>query len=200
MSRRRISVAWLIGLFVASTGLKAGPRLGAEGLAIDPEQSTLTVFVYKSGLFSALADDHIIDAAIAHGTISEGSPLSVAMEARSAELRVRDPNLSANKRAEVQTRMLGPEVLDADKFPSITFESTAIESTGPEHWRVAGQLTIRGQTRTVTFPVNRTNGRYHGTVAIKQRDFGITPISIAGGTVKVKDEVKIEFDVVARAR
>ncbi len=33
---------------------------------------------------------------------------------------------------------------------------------------------------------------------MKQRDFGIMPISIAGGTVKVKDEIKIEFDVVAR--
>jgi hypothetical protein len=30
--------------------------------------------------------------------------------------------------------------------------------------------------------------------------FGINPISIAGGTVKVKDEVKVEFDVVALGR
>ena len=44
----------------------------------------------------------------------------------------------------------------------------------------------------------RANGRYRGTVTLKQRDFGIMPISIAGGTVKVKDEIKIEFDVVAR--
>jgi hypothetical protein len=30
---------------------------------------------------------------------------------------------------------------------------------------------------------------------LKQRDFGITPVSVAGGTVKVKDQVKIEFDI-----
>ncbi len=32
------------------------------------------------------------------------------------------------------------------------------------------------------------------------RDFGIKPISIAGGTVKVKDELKIEFDIRANTR
>ena len=33
-------------------------------------------------------------------------------------------------------------------------------------------------------------------MSIKQRDYGITPISIAGGTVKVKDELAIEFEIV----
>jgi YceI-like domain len=214
MSRRSIWVAWLLGLLLVAAGLKArattdGPGLlarvanggdGAEGLAVDPDRSTLTVFVYKSGLFSAFADDHIIDAAIANGSIADQPPLSVAIEVRARELRVRDPNLSASKRAEVQTRMLGPEVLDVEKFPSITFESTAIEPAGPDRWKVAGQLTIHGQTRAVSFPVNRANGRYRGSLALKQRDFAITPITIAGGTVKVKDELKIEFDIVGRAR
>jgi hypothetical protein len=30
----------------------------------------------------------------------------------------------------------------------------------------------------------------------KQQAFGIAPVSIAGGTVKVKDEVKIELQIV----
>jgi hypothetical protein len=32
-------------------------------------------------------------------------------------------------------------------------------------------------------------------VVLKQRDFGITPVSIAGGTVKVKNELTIDFDI-----
>jgi hypothetical protein len=40
-------------------------------------------------------------------------------------------------------------------------------------------------------------GRYRGSTSIKQSDFGISPISIAGGTVKVKDDVKIDFDIAA---
>jgi MOSC domain-containing protein YiiM len=43
--------------------------------------------------------------------------------------------------------------------------------------------------------VRTENGHYLGSATVKQQEFGITPITIAGGTVKVKDEVKIEFDI-----
>lgn len=172
--------------------------LAAESRPIDPAQSTLIVYVYKSGLFSGFADDHVVDAPIAGGTISDSPPLSVVVEVRAADLRVRDPNLSAAKRAEVQARMSGSEVLDVQKFPSIAFESTAVVPGGGDQWTVSGRMTIHGVTRPVTFRAMRAGGRYRGTVMLKQRDFGITPISIAGGTVKVKDEIKIEFEIVAR--
>jgi len=42
-------------------------------------------------------------------------------------------------------------------------------------------------------------GRYHGDAILKQLDFGITPVSMAGGTVKVKNELKIEFDIATEA-
>lgn len=35
---------------------------------------------------------------------------------------------------------------------------------------------------------------------LKQRDFGITPVTVAGGTVKVKDELKIDLDISAEAK
>jgi hypothetical protein len=195
-SLRRRPLALAAAFTVATVAVPA--LLHAERRQIDAEKSTLTVYVYKSGLFSALADDHIVDAPLANGTIDDVSPWSVSIDVRAADLRVRDPNLSASKRAEVQTRMVGPEVLDVERFQSIAFESTAIQPKGADSWTVAGRLTIHGQTRDVAFATTRTNGRYRGSVTLKQRDFGINPISIAGGTVKVKDEVKIEFDVVAR--
>lgn len=186
-------------LVLALALLQAGSAPAhAETRTIDPAQSKLTVYVYKSGLFSGFADDHIVDAPIASGTLSDAAPLSVAIEVRASDLKVRDPKLAAGKREEVQTKMVGPDVLDTQKFQSITFESMTVDPAGAERWNVTGRLTVHGQSRTVTFPVTRTAGHYRGTATIKQRDFGITPISIAGGTVKVKDELKIEFDVVAR--
>ena len=173
-------------------------RVTAETRPIDAVQSKLTVYVYKSGLFSGFADDHVIDASIANGTLSDAAPFSVSIDVRAGDLRVRDPTLSASKRADVQARMIGPEVLDTQKFPSIAFESTMVEAAGADRWNVTGRLTIHGQTRSIVFAATRAGGRYRGAVTIRQRDFGITPISIAGGTVKVKDELKIEFDVVAR--
>jgi hypothetical protein len=186
----------VLAVVVVSSAAVASPV--AQSRPVDAERSTLTVYVYKSGLFSAFADNHIVDAPIVSGTVSEGAALSVAIEVRTAALRVRDPDLSDSKRVEVQTRMVGPEVLDTERFPSIAFESTLIQPKGADSWTVAGRLTIHGQTRSVTFATTRAGGRYRGAVTLKQRDFGIMPISIAGGTVKVKDEIKIEFDVVAR--
>jgi polyisoprenoid-binding protein YceI len=60
---------------------------------------------------------------------------------------------------------------------------------------VRGQLTLHGRTQPVTVSVTLKDGRYQGFATLKQRDFGIKPVSIAGGTVKVKDEVRIEFDI-----
>jgi len=182
----------LVTLSTIATPARAEPR------PIDNARSTLTVFVYKSGLFSGFADDHVIRAPIASGTLSDEGPLSVTVRVNAGALTVVDPKLSADKRAEVQTRMLGPQVLDTSVHPDITFKSTAIESAGESKWTVTGDLSIHGQTRPATFAVERRDGRYKGVVTLKQHDFAIQPISIAGGTVKVKDEVKLEFDIVAQ--
>ncbi len=176
----------------------AGSRpvaLRAETRPINVEQSTLTVFVYKSGLFSAFADNHIIKAPIASGSMSEDAPLSVELTVHAGDLRALDPNLAPDRRADVQARMVSADVLDVARFPDITFTSTAIQPAGTDRWSVTGRLTIHGQARSITFPVARVNGRYQGEVAIKQRDFGIEPIRIAGGAVKVKDEMKVQFDI-----
>jgi hypothetical protein len=36
-----------------------------------------------------------------------------------------------------------------------------------------------------------------GDVSLLQTDFGITPIKVGGGAVKVKDKIRMRFDVVA---
>jgi polyisoprenoid-binding protein YceI len=93
--------------------------------------------------------------------------------------------------------MLGPEVLDSGQFPEITFESTHVEP-GPEGTvKVDGRLRLHGVTNPLSIVAHGENGRYTGRFALKQRSFGITPVSIAGGTIKVKDELAIEFDIAA---
>jgi len=176
--------------------LSTAPAVVAQTRPLNLEKSTLTVLVYKSGLFSAFADDHVISAPLASGALSEAVPLSIEIAVRAANLKVLDPKLSESRRAEVQTRMLSPEVLDPAKYADITFASTAVVPAGADKWTVTGQLTIHGQARTITFPVARQDGAYRGAVPVKQSDFGISPISIGGGTVKVKDEVKVQFEIV----
>ena len=47
----------------------------------------------------------------------------------------------------------------------------------------------------ISFEVALKDGLYQGTAVLKQTGFGITPVKIAGGTVKVKDEVKVAFSI-----
>jgi YceI-like domain len=151
--------------------LAASPPLRAEKRAIDSARSTLTVFVYKSGLFSAFADNHIIKAPIAGGSLSDGPAAGIELSIHAADLTVMDPNLSRDRRNEVQARMVGPEVLDTARFPDITFASTTIAEDAPARWSVTGRLTIHGQTRVVTIPVRKVGDAYTGDVTISQRDF-----------------------------
>ncbi len=42
--------------------------------------------------------------------------------------------------------------------------------------------------------------RANGSFAVLQSDYRIQPVSVAGGTLKLKDELKFEFDIAARRR
>ena len=170
--------------------------LHAQSKAIDVNKSTLKIRVFKSGAFSAFAHDHEIKAPIEEGKIEAGSSASVQLRVDSRKMRVLDPDISADKRAEIQHTMQGATVLDVEKFPEISYESTAVTSHGEGRWEVHGNLTLHGKKQPVAVEVSLQDGHYRGSASLKQTAFGITPISIAGGTVKVKDEIKIEFDIV----
>ena len=194
MVRRGLRMCVIVAVTLA---LGAG-MAAADARAIDVERSTLTVHVFKAGLFAAFADNHVIRAPIAEGHASEVGVLAVDVIDHTAEMRVVDPTLPTDKRAEVQARMHGPEVLDSSRYSDIRFASTRVDPDGTDQWRVTGDLTLHGVTRPLMFTVTRREGHFRGSASIRQRDFGIQPISIAGGTVKVKDELRIEFDIVAR--
>src|SRR5262249_1189401 len=128
-------------------------------------------------------------------------------------MKVTDPGVSDKERAEIQSTMLGPKVLDEQKYPEIHFKSSRIERNGPQQYRVTGVLELHGDTKELTMEVGggaqpessagpgHSNGvdHYHGATRLKQSDFGIKPISLFGGSVKVKDELELEFDVYVRA-
>jgi polyisoprenoid-binding protein YceI len=187
-----------IGVLLMSL-LAAAPAFG-ERRTIDPKSSSFTVHVFKSGLFSAFADNHVIRAPIAAGTAEDGAEARVEIAVEAGRLTVLDPELAPAKRDEVQRRMLGPEVLDTARFEKIRFRSTKVQPLAEGRWRVEGVLELHGQSAPLSFEVSGTKERLRGSVTLSQRAFGIEPISIAGGTVKVKDEVKVDFEIVTESK
>ena len=63
---------------------------------------------------------------------------------------------------------------------------------------VTGLLELHGASRSISFEITGGPEVYHGGVKLNQSDFGIKPVSIAGGTIKVKDRLDLEFEVDAR--
>jgi polyisoprenoid-binding protein YceI len=162
---------------------------------VDGPHSTMTVHVYKSGFLSAFGHNHEIQAPIQSGQVKESGSPSVELRIDARKLRVLDPEVSDSTRAQIQETMLGNQVLDADHFPEIHFQSTGVEPKGPSHWIVHGNLGLHGKDRPIAVEVTLKDERYRGLATLKQTDFRMTPVTVAGGTVKVKDEVKVEFDI-----
>lgn len=162
--------------------------------AIDTQKSVLTVRVHKAGVLSPFGHDHTITAPIARGEV-DTSAHQVELYVNARALRVSDPEVSDKDRAEIEKNMLGREVLDAERHPEIVFRSTSAEPMGPESWKVHGKLTLHGQTNAVVAEVRERGGHYVGTARFRQTDFVIKPIKVAGGAIRVKNEIQIEFDI-----
>ena len=183
-SAMRIAL-FLLGWVVAAN---AQPR------SIDKQNSTMTVHVLKAGVLSAFGHDHEIAAPVARGAVDVAGH-QVELHVEAGALKVRDPKASDEDRAKIQTTMLGPEVLDATRYPEIGFQSTKAERLGDGSWKLSGSLMLHGQTKPITVQVREKNGHYVGQASLKQTDFGIKPIRVGGGAVRVKDELRIEFNI-----
>lgn len=188
------SIILLAGFFPAM------PHGNAASTAPQPnvQQSAITVRVFKSGLFSGFAHNHVVVAPIAQVAVDPGR-MTAEITVVTKEMKVTDPDVSQKDRTEIQTTMLGPTVLDVAKFPEIHFKSSRIEQTSPQHYRVMGTLDLHGASKEIVFEVTGGPEHYHGATKLKQTEFGMKPISMGGGSIKVKDELELEFDVYSAA-
>lgn len=186
--RRRKGVALGALILGWAGGAPSQPR------PIDGAKSAVTIQVKKAGVLSVFGHDHEIAAPVAGGSVDPAGG-KVELRFRAAALEVRDRGISEKDRAEVQSTMLGPQVLDSQRYPEIVFRSTSAKAAGAGAWHVEGELTLHGETRPVTADVRDQGGRYVGAVHLKQTDFGIKPVRVGGGAVRVKDEIQIDVDI-----
>ena len=176
---------------------------------VNPRASRFTVQAFAEGLLSAFGHNPRFNAGDLFGVVKfhkddlKASSLEFTVKADS--LQVSD-KVSEKDRREME-RMMKEEVLETARFPNIVFVSKAVTATriyeGFYRLTIAGQLSLHGVTRDHTIEAQvrlmEDSLRAEGESRLLQSNYGIKRVSVAGGTLKVKDEVKLSFAIVAQS-
>jgi polyisoprenoid-binding protein YceI len=95
--------------------------------------------------------------------------------------------------------------LEVDKFPMITFKSTGVKASGPDHYTLTGDLTIKGTTHPVSLEVTKYGEfsdpgmmghriAYSAITKINRKDFGLSFNAILDGRLVVSEEIQIAIE------
>ena len=188
----------------------AQPAVSGVHYVMDSKLSQFTVQAFASGMIAVVAHSPKLairdwegETGFVPDTIKDAYLL---LKAKTASLEVTD-ELSEDDRR-VLHRVMHQEVLESTKFPEFTFESSAIdverEKQDLYRLNVTGGLTLHGVRNPQSFVAQVVFGvdsyRAYGSFTIFQSDYGLKIASIAGGTLKLRDELKCSFYVVARKK
>jgi len=175
---------------------------------IDPSASQFTVQALATGLLSAFGHNPTIGIRDYDGEIrfvpETYESAYVGVNVRTNAMEVMD-ELNGDDRKKLEQTMYD-QVLEPDRYPTVTFESKQItvQNLGGDLAcaHVVGELSFHGVTQNFSLDGRVTNGgtmmRVSGDFTLRQSDFGIKPVSFAGGALKLKDELKFHFELVAR--
>jgi len=98
------------------------------------------------------------------------------------------------------------EFFDAAQYPKITFKSTSFTKSGDDEYKLAGDLTIKGETKPVTLDVEfggaatdfygNTKAGFEISGKINRKDFGLTWSGVTeAGAVVVGEDIKLLINV-----
>jgi polyisoprenoid-binding protein YceI len=182
--------------------------MGLEHYAIDMDMSKFTVRAFASGMLSAFGHSPTLairefggEARFAEGTFEEAF---LRINIKAGSLTVVD-KISDKDRREIENTM-NQRVLETHKYPEIVFESSNVSASKAgdgQYWvNLVGKLSLHGVTRDQPLAAQvaliGNSLRAHGEFSLLQTTYSIDVVSLAGGTLKLKDELKCSFDILAR--
>jgi hypothetical protein len=182
---------------------------------VDTRESDLRIVVYRGGPLAKFGHNHVLRAGDLKGEVHlapEFHRSAFQLEFSAAALIV-DPEdarldegpefagaLSPEAIEGTRENLLGPRVLDAARFPAITLRSVSI--AGSEALPIITvRVGLHGVERDLSFQgaLERDADRLvvSGALLLHTPDFGIEPFTAMGGGLRVEEQLKIRFRVVA---
>lgn len=197
------TVRWTsVGLLVAAT-VAASAASAADGVLrfkLNPEESKITASVAEP---MAMIRGNAVGAFRVTSGEVEGNPNQLGDTAR---VTVVIDAASYKTSSDGRDQDVKENALEAQKFPTITFESTGLASAQKNgdanaDLRLVGRLTLHGVTKDITVPVavRLEGGRLvaDGSYAFKFEEYGVKRPSKMMGLMTTGDVATIEFHVVA---
>jgi polyisoprenoid-binding protein YceI len=175
---------------------------------IDGKASRFTVQAFATGLLARMGHNPTIGIRDFSGEMKFNPD---KLEAGSFRLLIKTASLSVqdditSKDLREMERLMNEEVLETAKFPEILYEAPSISVTKMTDTLCSatlnGKLTLHGVTRNQPIAVRvallGSMLRASGDFSLDQTDYDIKLVSVAGGALKLKDELKFSFEIVAR--
>lgn len=148
---------------------------------------------------------HLVAKSSGRFTKFEGAITVDAKDIAKSKVEVTIDAASINTDNEARDKHLrGADFFEVDKFPTITFKSTAVKEVEKGKLQVTGDLTMHGVTKSITFPITNAGTRagmkpgsvvagfIDGALKINRNDFGIKTYPGVLG-----DDVEISLDIEA---
>lgn len=183
-------------------------REGLAHFSIDARASLFTVQAFASGIVAVIAHSPKFAVRDIVGELEfvPGSMQNATMHLKIAvgSLEIMDEVSRADRR-EIE-RVMFDEVLEKSVFPTVEYKSSQIgvTKTAENMYRVnvTGNLTLHGITRGVGLEAQVVAGedtlKAQGSFSLRQSDYDLKIASVAGGTLKLKDELKCVYFIIAR--
>lgn len=188
---RRLTLAPLASAALMVAALfAAGAQAAPSPYVLDPHHTQITFgwihfgFSHMSGRFDKVDGTFLFDpAAPAKSKVEVSIPIA---------------SISTGV-ADLDDDLRGDGFFDAGKFPTATFKSSSVKSTGKDKLAVSGDLTIHGVTKPVILDVTinkigmhpmaqRAAAGFDASTTIKRTDFGISKYA-----PNVSDEIQIHI-------
>jgi hypothetical protein len=184
-------------------------KQGKPVFRVESRESLVVIEVRRSGSLARLGHDHVVSSREVVGYVAPDkgrADLYLAL----AGMQVDEPALRAEAGLDTQpsesdiegtrANML-EKVLEADKFP---FALIGVSGANARRGDVPLSVTIalHGSTRTLQVPAridaDADGMSVTGTFSFDQTDFGITPYSLLGGAIAVRNGIELRFRIRAR--
>lgn len=182
---------------------------------IDPAASTITLKVYRDGPLARFGHNHAISATQINGVVyREKDPLQSDVELNfpASALTVDQPEdraragadfpgaLSPEAIAGTRQNMLGPKLLAAEQFPTVALRTISISGQWPDLQLIV-EVKLREFTSQLAVPVHisESDGLLiaEGQLTISQVQLGLSPYSVLGGGLRVRDAIEASFHLSA---